>query len=170
MNKHTVIVIISVVVIVGTIAYSFVNATTASDIQLRWHQKNGFDYLAMMAGGKVEICNPTSIPVDFQKLKIEPHYKERKLGAYIIDGAILQPSASTEISGTAEKDNAGQFLLSQIGSKLEGENIARIDLERLEVHMEIKTNVLGFIPYSTTDVYSGYDFNKMMNHAGSFDC
>ncbi len=170
MNKHTVIVLIAIIIIIGTFSYSFVNATTSSELQLRWYQKGSFDYLTMMAGGKVEVCNPTSIPIDFKKIRVEPYYKEQKLGSYEIDGNVLLPRESSEFFGSTDKDNAGQILLMYLDTELSGNDVARIDSSQMKVLTTVDTTILGFIPYSTTSAYNGVDFSQMMNHDERFSC
>lgn len=170
MDKHTVIAIIAVAVIIGSVSYSFVNAFSAGSFQIRYYLEDGFDYLALMAGGNIEICNPTPIPVDFKELRIEPFYKERDLGTYYVNGKILDPYESEEFVGDTKQDNAGQFLLSRLSMKLDGKNIATVDLENMRVNTIFVSNILGFIPYSISETYTGEEFNNMMNHEGNFVC
>ena len=172
MNKHSLIVIIASVVIAGTLIYSFVNIIGLNDIQMRWYQKDGFDYLAMMAGGKIELCNPTSVPMNVKQVEIQVTYQGNELGKLTSEGMTLFPSKTEDMTAKVEmNDQTGQVFLMYLDTELSGNDLARFDPNQMRVNVIYETKFLGFIPYSVSKSYLGAEFENIMNQReGTFSC
>jgi len=172
MNKHTLIVIAASVVIAGTLIYSFSNITGLNDIQMRWYQKDGFDYLAMMAGGKIELCNPTTVPMNVNQIEIQVTYQGNELGKLTSDKVSLFPSKTQEMPAKVKMDDqTGQVFLMYLDTELSGNDLARFDPNQMGVNITYETKFLGFIPYSLSKSYLGSQFANMMNQReGTFSC
>lgn len=172
MNRHTVIVIAASIVIAGTLIYSFLNITGLNDIQMQWYQKDGFDYLTMMAGGKIELCNPTSVPINLDQLEIQIVYQGNELGKLVSKSKTLMPSQISYVTERGQTDDqTGQVFLMYLDTELSGNDIARFDSNQMKVNIIYDTKFLGIIPYSVTKSYLGSEFEAIMNHEeGNFDC
>ncbi|KAF6243640.1 hypothetical protein C6988_02165 [Nitrosopumilus sp. b1] len=171
-NRHSIIVIIASIVIVGTFAYSFVNASLLDNIEFRWHQKGAFDFIAMMHGGKISLCNTSAFPVSIGGINMDLYFDNQKLGTYFIEPITIEGKSIVETSGRSDmKEKSSQAMLLFMDTEFSGTDIARVDSSRMFVQVNYITSILGFIPITVSNVYSGYEFHQIMNDAnGDFSC
>lgn len=167
MNKSSITAIVAVVVIVGTVGYSFLNVYAADNLQFRWNQKQGFDFVQLLNGGTVQLCNATPIPLDFKNFEIEPYHRDQKIGTYHIDATVLQPFEPKHNAGKIKNVNdqlVSIFLESNLGTQ------RNLDLDKISVDTKVNVAIVGVIPYTLEKTYSGGDFVSIMNHENRFDC
>lgn len=171
-NKHTAIVFGSIVVIAATVGYSALNTVFVKNLEFRWYQEGSFDLLSMMFNGRLAVCNNSDYPANFEKYSIEVTFDEQNLGRFSSQGASISPHTSTMVSGTFEADDkrVSQVLFSSLNTALNNNAAAaRIDPGKMHVITTLETKIIGFIPFSITQQYSGHEFYDMMNQKTSCD-
>jgi hypothetical protein len=171
-NKHTVIVIISIIIIAAALVYSSLGAVFANDLQIRWNQTGSFDLLSIMFGGKVVVCNDSDYPISFHQYSFNIIYDGQDLGTFSAQGASLLPHTSTEISGefTTDDKRIAQILFASLDTAFSGsEQAARIDTKKMSATTTLDTRIIGIIPISITQEYAGQEFIDMMNQKTSCD-
>lgn len=170
MNKHTMIVIISSIVIAGTIIYSFLGTYGLNYIQIRGYQKE-FDYTTMLTGKKIEMCNPIQIPININHIEITIFYQDRELGKMLSDGITLLPSKSEYIEGKIQFEQSENMFPMDLGLKSSENGIMKFDSEQIHVTTNYESRFLGIIPYSVSKNYNGFEFLDIMNQKqGNFSC
>ncbi len=100
-------------------------------------------------------------------------FDQRDKGIFGIQGITLSPLSITTLEGkfSSETFQEAQYLSMHFDSMFGGTAPIRIDPNRFAIVTEIHTPILGMIPYSITQQYSGLDFWKMMNDKdGQFSC
>lgn len=171
-NKHTVIVIASLAVIVATLGYSSLNLVYAKDLQFRWHSQGSFDLLSIMFNGKLVVCNDSNYPTNFQKYSIQIFFDEQDVGTFTTRGAGVMPHSATVIPGSFETGDkrVSQMLFSSLNTALNNNAAAaRIDPSKMQVTTTLETKIIGVIPFSITQQYTGAEFLEMMNQKTSCD-
>jgi len=171
-NRHTAIVIGSIMVIAGTIGYSSLSLVFAKDLQFRWFQVESFDLLSIMFGGKLVVCNDSDYPVNFHQYSFDVIYDEQNLGVFSAQGVGLAPHSASEISGKFVTDDkrVSQILFSSLDTAMSGSGQdARINIDNMQVITTLDTKVIGVIPFSITQQYSGQEFVDMMNQKTGCD-
>lgn len=171
-NKHTAVVIVSIAIIMATIGYSGLNTLLARNLQFRWHQLDNFDLLAVMFNGKFLVCNDSVIPVSFDSYSVKIFFDKQDLGTFTSFGAQISPHKSAIVGGQFETGDkqVAQMLFSSLDTALNNNDAAaRIDPKKMHVTTTIQTKLIGLIPISTTQQYSGYDFVDIMNKKTSCD-
>lgn len=169
MNKHTLIVILSSIVIAGTVLYSFLGVNGINDIQMRWYQK-GFDYTEMITGGKIELCNPTQTPININHVEMNVLYQNNEFSKITSDRMILSPSEIQYVETKSQFLSSGNSLTMNLDTS-SPENIMKLNSEQIKVTVNYETKFLGFIPYSVTKNYDGIEFEKIMNQINTeFAC
>ena len=171
-NKHSIIVIIASIVIVGTFTYSLVNALSLENIEFRWHQKGSFDFITMMHGGKIQLCNTAELPVSVNGINMDLYFDNQKLGTYLVEPVAIKGNSMVEVNGRSDmKEKSTQIMLLFMDTEFSGTDIARVDSNRMYVQVNYNTSILGFIPFTVSNAYSGYEFHQTMNDAdNSFAC
>lgn len=171
-NKHSIIVIIASIIIIGTFAYSFVNALSLENVEFRWHQKGSFDFIGMMHGGKIQLCNTSEVPISISGINMDLYFNNQKLGTYSVEPVAIKENSSVEVNGRSDmKEKLSQIMLFFMDTEFSGTDIARVDSNRMFVQVNYNTSILGFIPITVSDVYSGYEFHQTMNDVNdSFQC
>lgn len=171
-NKHSIIVIIASIVIVGTFAYSFANASSLENIEFRWNQKGSFDYIVMMHGGKIQLCNTSEFPVSTSGIIMDLYFDNQKLGTFSVEPVTINANSMIEVDGSSDmKERSSPIMLLFMNTEFAGTDIAKIDSSKMFVQVNYNTTVLGFIPITVSDVYSGYEFYQIMNGINdNFQC
>jgi hypothetical protein len=165
-NRHTVIVIVSIIVIAATLGYSSLNVVSAKDLQFRWHQSGSFDLLSIMFGGKLVACNNSDYPANFAKYSFNVIYDGQSLGTFSTNSGGVLPHTSMMIDGKFSTDDnrVSQILLASLDTALgNSEAAARINVNKVSVIATLDTTVIGIVPFSITHEYSGQEFLQMMN-------
>ena len=171
-NKHTLIVITSIIVIAATLGYSSLNLVFAKDLQFRWHQEGNFDLLSIMFGGKLVVCNDSDYPSSFQRYSFNIVYDGKSLGTFSAHGIVASPHISTTIDGKFSTDDkrVSQILFASLDMAFSGSGqAARIDVNKMSATTTLDTKIIGVIPFSMTHEYSGQEFLDMMNQKTSCD-
>ena len=170
MNKHTIITVIAIIVIVAPFAYSGLNIYAAEQLKFRWSEPEKFDYFSMSNNGKMEFCNVLPYNVNFRNFQIVTFYDSQNKGVFAVDSLNINPSTSTIKDGVFSTDeyNVAKQLFMQMDFEFDGGEIS-IDPNKMFVIVNIETPIIGVIPYSTTTQYTGFDFDKIMKDK-DFDC
>ena len=173
MNKHTVIVIIAAVVIVGTLGFTAWNIVIAEQIQFRPASDGTFSYFSLINQEKLSICNPSPIYATFNEVKISMIYEGRNIGTVEFPGVIIDPDSAIIKDGKfrTEAFEEIQYLSMHFDGMFMDAIPTRIDLVKMEIITDIQTQIMGFIPYSVTKHYQGLEFWEMMNgNTESYSC
>ncbi len=173
MNKHTGIVIIPSIVIAGPSVFAGWNIHAAEQVQFAGIEQERFNYFDMINYGEIKVCNPSPFYVVFDKINIIMIFDQRDKGILSIQGTTLLPSSITTLEGkfTSETFEEVQYLSMHFDGMFGGALPIRIDPNRFDIITEISTPILGMIPYSITQQYSGLGFWNMMNDKdGRYSC
>jgi len=165
LNKHSMIVIIASVVIASTFAYSGWNIYAVEQLQFSIADKEKFNYFDMVNGAKVSVCNPLPFFVHFNEFNIVMILQGDEKGTFTVQGITLPPSSSLELEGKfrSETFEESQYIAMNFDGMFGGGVPVRIDPSNLAIATEIETPIIGVIPYSVTNQYSGFDFYNKMN-------
>lgn len=173
MNRHAVVVIISCVVIASTIGYSIFNLLNAENLQFRLAGKERFNLFSLISGGKLEVCNPSNLPITFNSYEISSIYNGDRLGTYYLGGVQILPKSSVVLQGKfdAEGKKSANIMSLFLDTEIQGADVSRVDAKKLEILTELKTGFFGIIPYTISKNYGGSEFFDLMNNEDdSFEC
>lgn len=172
MNKHTVIVIIASIVIVGTVGYSFWNVYAIQSLKIASSEQGEFTYFDFMNYGKITMCNPLPFYVNVDKFEILIYYDNRQKGTFVTTPTTIAPQSSTIVEGefTSELFEEAQYLFLHMDGEFSGEQPIRVDPTKMFVVTNVKTPIIGVIPYTITHQYTGFDFYNMMKDRTDFTC
>lgn len=172
MNRHTVIVIVSCIVIASTVGYSVLNLVNMGNLQFRWADKGGFNLFSLISGGQVEVCNPSILPITFNSYEISSIYDGDSLGTVYLKGGQVIPKSSAVLQGNFAGDKKIANIRSLfLDTEMGGTDVAKLDTKKLEIVTELKTSLFGVIPYVLPNSYDGSEFFDLMNDVGgSFAC
>lgn len=171
-NRHTAIVIGSIIVIVATLGYSSLNLVFAKDLQFRWHQPGSFDLFSIMVGGKLTVCNNSDYPANFHQYSFNVIYDKQDLGVFSAQGMGVMPHSITKINGkfVTNDKRVSETLFLSLDTALSGSGqAARINVDNMQVITTLDTKIIGIIPFSITQQYSGQEFVNMMNQKTNCD-
>jgi len=173
MNKHTVIVIISSIVIAGPFVFAGWNIYAAEQVQFAGIEQERFNYFDMIHDTEIKVCNPSPFYVVVDKINVIMIFDQRDKGVLSIQKTTLSPLSTTTLEGkfSSETFEEAQYLSMHFDGMFSGTAPLRIDPNKFAIVTEISTPILGMIPYSITQQYSGLDFWNMMNDKdGQFSC
>jgi hypothetical protein len=173
MNKHTVIVIIASFVIVSPFVFAAWNIYAAGQLQFVGIEEERFNYFDMINDREIKVCNPSPFYVVFNKINIIMIFDQSDKGIFSIQETTLPPFSITTLEGkfTSETFQEAQYLSIHFDGMFSGTAPMRIDPNRFDIGTEISTPIMGMIPYSNTQQYSGLGFWNMMNDKdGQFSC
>lgn len=171
-NKHTIVVIVSIIIIAGSFGYSSLSLVSAKELQFRWYQIDSFDLLSILIGGRLSVCNNSDLPASFSSYSFDVFYEGKSIGRFSTQGAGLAPHTNTMVNGKFESDDerVTQILFSSLDTALSDRNAAaRINPDKMEVTATLETKIIGIIPFPITQHYSGPEFVDMMNQKTSCD-
>lgn len=170
MNKHKVITVIAAVIIVTPFAYSGLNIYAAEQLQYRWGNAEKFSFFAMSNSGDIELCNPTPLWADIKNFQVNLFYDTKNLGTFNVDSIRVNPTSSSLQYGGFISDVfvEAQHVFMTIDFEFDGGDI-RLDPTKMYVLVTTNTPVLGFIPYTTSSQYTGFDFDGIMK-GDNFAC
>jgi len=173
MNKHTAIVIIASFIIAGPFVFAAWNIYAVQQVQFVGTEEKRFLYFDMINYGEINLCNPNPFYVVFDKMDIKMIFEQRDKGLLSIQGTTLPPSSVTTLEGkfTSETFEEAQYLSMHFDLMFGGSAPIRIDPSKFAIATETHTPIMGIIPYSITQQYSGLDFWNMINNKdGQFSC
>ena len=164
MNRHSIITVIAIAVIVMPFAYSGLSVIGVQHLEYRWDSPGQFSFFAMSNHGEIEICNTIPFWIGFEKLEILPYFEASELGSFSVSSVTIDPLSSTIQKGvfSSEGLTAAQHVFMTLDFEFDGGDI-RLDPNELVVVVRTDTPILGIIPYSTTTQISGFDLDKKMN-------
>ena len=164
MNKHSIITVIAIVVIIIPFAHSGLNIVGVQQLEYRWDNLGEFSFFTMMNKGDIEFCNTIPFWTSLEKLEFATFYQSKHLGSFVVDPLTINPlsSAVQEGSFTSEEITSAQHILMTFDFEFNGGNI-RLDPNQFIVVISANTPILGIIPYFSTTQISGFEFYKMMN-------
>lgn len=164
MNKHSVITIIAIIVIIAPFAYSGLSIFGMQQLEYRWNNPGQFTFFTMSNHGDVELCNPMPFWISFENLHVITFYDANQRGVFTINPTTINPLSSTVQEGTfsSEDLSASQHIFMTLDFEFDGGDI-RLDPNKLIVVVQADIPILGIIPYSTTTQISGFDFDQEMN-------
>jgi hypothetical protein len=170
-NKHTIIVIASIAVIAGSVAYSSLNLVSAQELQFRWHQAGGFDFLSILVSGKLGVCNNSDYPATFRSYSFSMNYDGSDLGTFATDGAGVPSHSIVIVNGKLQSDDQriSQMFFSFLDTEFGGTDVTRVDADKMKITTTLDTTIVGIIPYTITKEYSGQEFLQLMNQKTSCD-
>ncbi len=173
MNKHTAIVIIASFIIAGPFVFASGNIYAAQQLQFVGIEEKKFSYFDMINDGEINVCNPNPFYVVFDKMDIIMIFEQKDKGLFSIQGTTLPPSSVTTLEGKfrSETFQEAQYLSMHFDGTFSGSVPLRIDPNKFAIVTETHTTIIGIIPYSITQQYSGLDFWNMMNDKdGQYNC
>jgi hypothetical protein len=167
-NKHTIIVIASIVVIVGSLGYSSLNIMSTKNLEFSW-PGHAFNFLSVMTDKTVNVCNNSDLPASFSKYSFRIIYDGNDLGTYSTGRGGLGPHTNSIVFGKFESkdDRMSSLFFSFLDTETGGTDVTRIDPNKIKVVTQLDTTILWVIPYSVSQEYSGTDFIQMMNTKSS---
>lgn len=170
MNKHSVITIIAIIVIIAPFAYSGLSILGIQQLEYRWNNPGQFTFFTMSNHGSMEFCNAMPFWISFEKMEIATYYDANHIGSFSINSATLNPYSSSIQEGVFSSNtlSAAQHIFMTLDFEFDGGDI-RLDPNKLIVIVHADMPILGIIPYSTTSQISGFDFDKNMN-ADNLSC
>lgn len=171
MDKHKIIPIIALSVIIGILGFSFLNVYGLEKIELSGIKKD-FRFYDLSNNDKIKMCNNSFIPVHFNHFKVIFFYENKILGYFIVDAKNILPYSVLDADGKYLSDSRAQsqYLFMHFDHLFSGDdNTIRIDPRNLVVSTEFQTSVIGF-PYLITKQSSGLDFWNMLNEKNNPNC
>ena len=159
MNKHSIITIVAIIVIIIPFAHSGLSIIGMQNLEYRWDSPGQFSFFTMSNHGEMELCNSMPFWVSFEKLEIQSYFETNYLGSFSIN-----PMSSAVQEGTfsSEELPAAQHIFMTLDFEFDGGDI-RLDPNQFIVVVQADMPILGIIPYSSTTQMSGFDFDRMMN-------
>ena len=164
MNKHSIITVIAIVVIIIPIAHSGLSIVGTQQLEYRWDNPGEFTFFTMLNQGEMEFCNTMPFWITFQKFEISTFYQSEHLGSFVVKPLTIDPYSSVVQEGifTSEGMSEAQHIFMTFDFMFNGGNI-RLDPNQFIITIDTDTPILGIIPYSSTTQMSGFDLDKMMN-------
>jgi hypothetical protein len=171
MERQKIITIVAVLVIFGTVTFSFLNIYALEKLELSGIDDN-FRFFVMSTDDKIKICNDSPLPANFNQFNIIIFYEGKVLGTFIVDAASIMPYSVLEVDGKYKSDSyaQSQALFMTFDHMFMGSSpTVRIDPQKLAVVTEFKTTMIG-IPYSVTEQQTGFEFWNMLNDENNLKC
>jgi len=164
LNKHSIITIIAIIVIVIPFAHSGLSIVGMQQLEYRWDNPGQFSFFTMSNHGDMEFCNSMPFWISFENLQVITFYDATQRGVFTVNPTTINPLSSTVQEGTfSSKDlSAAQHIFMTLDFEFDGGDI-RLDPNKLIVVVQADIPILGIIPYSTTTQISGFDFDQNMN-------
>ena len=164
MNKHTIITIIAIIVIVTPIAYSGLSILGVQQLEYRWDNPGEFTFFTMLNHGEMEFCNTIPFWISIQKFEVNTFYQSDILGTFTVSPIAINPNSSIVEAGIfkSEEMSEAQHIFMTFDFEFNGGNI-RLDPNQFIIVISADTPILGLIPYTTTTQISGFEFDKLMN-------
>jgi hypothetical protein len=173
MDKHTTIVIIASIVIAIPFVYSGWNIYALDHLQLKGTDDGMFRFFDMINSGNIEICNSMPFFVNYEKLSIFIFFNDDNKGEYSISSNTLNPLSSKIVNGTfsSETFSEAQYLALHFDGMFYGSTPERIDPRELKIITQIQAPIIGVVPYTITNQYSGlYFWDALNGKIGEFNC
>lgn len=163
-NKHTIIVIASIVIIAGSVGYSSLNVISAPELQFSW-PGNAFNFLSVMTDKTVNVCNNSDLPASFSKYSFTVVYEGKDLGTYSTGHGGFAPHTGGVVYGKFDSldDRTSSLFFSFFDTEDGGTDVTRIDTGKIKIRTQLDSTVLWIMPYTITHDYSSSAFLQMIN-------
>lgn len=164
MNKHSIITIIAIIIIVIPFVHSGLSIVGNQQLEYRWNNPGQFSFFTMSNSGEIEFCNTIPFWTSFQKFEIATFYDTRHLGSFVVNPTTINPLSSTVQGGTFSSDEITktQHNFMTLDFEFDGGDI-RLDPNKFIIVIRADTPIIGIIPFSTTTQMTGFDFDRVMN-------
>ena len=169
MNRYTVITMVSIIAIIIPFAYSGMNLYAADQLKYKWSQPDEFGFFDVLNGGAIELCNTVPYPASLKNFQIKIWYEGDNKGAYYIEDITIDSSQSKVEKGKFSSDEflESQHLFMTMDFQFDGGDM-RVDPSKLFVIVSMDTPIIGVIPYTFEQEFSGFAFDQMMQE--DFKC
>ena len=172
MEKHKIIGIIAIIVLIGTVGSSLLNVYALEQLEF-----GGIDDLFRFfsfytTDNTINICNNSLIPANFNKLNIEIYFEKELLGNYVIDSATIMPNSIIIANGEYVSDSLehSQTLFMHFDHLFSGsDDTIRIDPRKMDMVIQFQTTIIG-MPYVVSEQYNAFDFWNMLNDEKNLAC
>lgn len=171
MEKHKIIVLVSIIIIISAAGYSLLNVFALEQLELGGID-NLFRFFEMSTDDKVLVCNNTPLPANFNQLNVIIYYERELLGTFIINSVNISPNSVLEVDGrySSESMAQSQMLFMHFDHLFSNsDNTIRIDPRKMDVVTEYHTTILG-IPYKVSEQYTSFNFWNMLNDENNLSC
>ncbi|WP_100222175.1 hypothetical protein [Candidatus Nitrosopumilus salaria] len=172
MEKHKIIGFIAIIIIIGTVGSSLLNVYALEQLEFGGID-NLFRFFSLYAvDSKINICNNSLIPANYNELDILIYFEKELLGTYVIDSEIIMPNSILKADGkyVSESIEYSQTLFMHFDHLFSGsDNTIRIDPRKMDVVTQFQTTIVG-IPYVVSDQYTAFDFWNMLNGEENLTC
>lgn len=167
-NKHTIVVTVSIIVIVGSLGYSSINILSAQSLEFSWPGKS-FNFLSVFTDKTVNVCNNSDLPVSFSKYSFTIIYDEKDLGTYSTGRGGLSAHETGQVFGKFESkdDRISTLFFSFFDTENSGMDVTRVNTAKIKVMTQLDTTILWVVPYTISHEYGGSTFLDMINKAPS---
>ncbi|MFB5636710.1 MAG: thr operon leader peptide [Nitrosopumilus sp.] len=164
MNKHSIITIIAIIIIIIPFAHSGMSILGVQQLEYRWDNPGQFSFFAMSNSGEMEFCNTIPFWMSFQKFEVATFYDTKHLGSFVVNPTTINPLSSTVQGGifSSEEIAAAQHNFMTLDFEFDGGDI-RLDPNKFMIVIRADMPIIGIIPFSTTTQMTGFDFDKKMN-------
>ena len=164
MNKHSIITVIAISIIIIPFAYSGLSIVGMQQLEYRWDNPGQFSFFTMSNNGEIEFCNTIPFWISFEKLEVDTYFDSNYMGSFSVNPTTLNPLSSSIQEGkfSSEELSASQHIFMTLDFEFDGGDI-RLDPNQFIVIVQADMPILGIIPYSSTTQMSGFDFDRMMN-------
>ena len=169
MNKHSLITIIAIIAIIIPFVYSGMNLYAAEQLKYKWSQPDEFGFFDVLNEGIIELCNTVPYPANLKNFQITIWYEGKNKGVYHIDNITIDGSQSKVEKGKFSSDEflESQHLFMTMDFQFDGGDM-RVDPSKLFVIVSIDTPIIGIIPHTFEQEFSGFAFDQMMQE--DFKC
>jgi len=172
MEKHKIIGIIAIIVLIGTVGSSLLNVYALEQLEF-----GGIDDLFRFfsfytTDNTINICNNSLIPTNFNKLNIEIYFEKELLGNYVIDSTTIMPNSIIIANGKYVSDSLehSQTLFMHFDHLFSGsDDTIRIDPRKMDMVIQFQTTIIG-MPYVVSEQYNAFDFWNMLNDEKNLAC
>ncbi|MFB5624901.1 MAG: thr operon leader peptide [Nitrosopumilus sp.] len=164
MNKHSIITIIAIIIIIIPFAHSGMSILGVQQLEYRWDNPGQFSFFAMSNSGEMEFCNTIPFWTSFQKFEVATFYDTKHLGSFVVNPTTINPLSSIIQAGifSSEEIASAQHNFMTLDFEFDGGDI-RLDPNKFMIVIRADMPIIGIIPFSTTTQMTGFDFDKKMN-------
>ena len=170
MNKHKIIVIVSICVIVGVVGFSFSNIYALESLELSASNEM-FRFFEMSNNDKIRLCNNSPFPANFNQFSVIIFYENEVLGTFVVNDSSIMPNSILDINGKYITDSfsESQSIFLLFDHMLSGQAPVRTDPRKMVVETQFLTTIIG-IPFSVTEQYTSPEFWNMLNDENNLNC
>ena len=173
MNKHTIVVIVASIIIIGSIGFSGWNIFASEQIQMKAIKEGYFSYFDLINNEQVLFCNPSSLPANFKEIRVSMNYVDENIGVIHFSDVSLDSNSEIKKQGKFYADDSKQiqYLALHFDGMYNGVIPTRIDSNSITIVTEIDSMVFGFIPFTTVNQHPGLEFWSLMNNQNAdYNC